>query len=196
MDNNTQESIDDQKFILQIAKIVQKGNPTKSSAMIHQIFDGIFADPPERIECSDGCNYCCYSRVMVTETEMKEIAFYMRKTFNKSQMDAARDKARAIKKKHQKLTKVERIESRDLCPLNVAGSCSVYGARPTYCRAAMSFSKSACQVAHEEDTSIPVPMVKATKRKADDIYVGIVIGEGKKEYELTIAEGLLKEFRW
>ena len=196
MDNKEQESIDDQKFILQIAKIVQKGKGEKSSAMIHKIFDGIFADPPDRIECADKCNYCCYSRVMTTETEMKEMAFYMRKTFGKKDMERTKKAALAIKKKHQKLNKVERIESRDLCPLNVDGSCTVYESRPTYCRSAMSYSKAACKIAHEVDTEIPVPMVKLTKAKADDIYIGIILGEGKKEYEMTIVDGLIKEFKW
>jgi Fe-S-cluster containining protein len=185
----------DNKFLLDCARIVQIEKPSKASNLLHKVFDGLHKDIPETIECAQGCNFCCYSSVTITNTELSELALHIRTNFSTKEMDVLKAKLIATKKKYQKLNKEERITSRDLCALNIDGSCSVYEARPLYCRSAMSYSKKMCGIAHEAPET-PVPMPKAPKNMADEMTVAILLGEDRKEYEMFIADGLLKAFKW
>lgn len=189
------KEVQDNKFLLDCSRIVQMEKPQKASKLLHQVFDGLTSDKPKTIECAQGCNFCCYSSVTITNTELSELAAYIRANFGKKQMDALKAKLTATKKKYQELTKEERIMSRDLCALNVDGSCQAYEARPLFCRSAMSYSKEVCGLAHE-DPDIPVPMPKMPKNMADEMTVAILLGEDRKEYEMFIADGLLKAFKW
>ena len=185
----------DNKFLLDCSRIVQMEKPEKASKLLHEVFDGLTKDKPKTIECAQGCNYCCYSSVTITNTELSELALFIRSNYNVPQMTELKRRLTATKVKYQKLTKEERITSRDLCPLNDGGSCSVYKARPLFCRSAMSYSKDTCKLAHE-DPEIPVPMPRMPKNMADEMTVAILLGEGRKEYEMFIADGLLKAFKW
>jgi Fe-S-cluster containining protein len=185
----------DNKFLIDCARIVQKEKPQKASKLLHDVFDGLHDEIPETIECKQGCNWCCYSRVTITNTELQELTMYMRSNFSKAQMDEVKHKVKATKKKYQKINKEERIASRDLCPLNVSGNCTVYEARPLFCRSAMSYSAKACEKANN-DPELPVPMPKAPKNFADEMTVAILLGEDRKEYEMFIVDGLLKAFKW
>lgn len=185
----------DNKFLLDCSRIVQLEKPEKASKLLHDVFDGLTADKPKTIECKQGCNWCCYSSVTITNTELSELASHIRKTYNKKQMNSLRSKLTATKKKYQSLTKEERINSRDLCPLNIDGSCSVYEARPLFCRSALSYSKKLCEVAHDAP-STTVPMPRMPKNFADEMTIAILLGEDRKEYEMFIADGLLKAFKW
>ena len=185
----------DNKFLLDCSRIVQLEKPEKASKLLHQVFDGLTKDKPKTIECKLGCNFCCYSSVTITNTELSELALYIRQSYGKKEMKDLEVKLKATKKKYQELTKEERIMSRDLCPLNDKGSCSVYEARPLFCRSAMSYSKVVCEMAHK-DPETPVPMPKMPKNMADEMTVAILLGEDRKEYEMFIADGLLKAFKW
>lgn len=188
------EEAPDETFLFNMIKIVREHPPAKAAFMIQAIFDGIYADIPEKVECSKGCSYCCYSRVTLTELELKALASHIRLKFSEAQLILVMDSAKALKKKYQSMTKEERIYSRDECPLLMEGKCSVYESRPLMCRSAFSSSSDACKIAHS-DPSFPVPMMTGPKNYASEMVAGIVIGENKKEYEMTILDGLLKSFK-
>ncbi len=185
----------DNRFLIEIARIVEVEKGAKASILIHKIFDGLYKEVPESIECEKGCNYCCRGSVSITETEIKEVGLYIRKTFNKKQLEKVKKAATKIKKKQKSLTKEARIFDRNDCPLLVEGECSIYSSRPLMCRSAYSYSKEACSVA-DSDSTMPVPMEAGTKAMSDEMTVGILLGERKKEYTLNLVQGLLKEFKW
>ena len=185
----------DNRFLFDCARIVQMEKPEKASRLLHQIFEGLMKDKPKTIECAKGCNWCCYSSVSITNTELSELAQYIRVNYTAKQMKALRAKLTATKKKYQKLTKEERIMSRDLCALNVDGSCSIYQARPLYCRSAMSSSKKSCEAAHKDPES-PALMPKMPKNFADEMTTAILLGEDRGAYEMFIQDGLMKAFKW
>ncbi len=177
-----------------MVKLVRDHPPANAAFMINQIFDGIYNDPPDTIDCQEGCSWCCYSRVDLTELEMKAVEAHIRHKFTKLQVDRVIKAAKAIKKKYQKLTQEERIFSRDACPLLMEKKCSVYQSRPLMCRAALSLDAKACKRAHSNPDS-PVPMMLASKNFATEMVAAIRIGEGKKEYELNLVDGILKHFK-
>lgn len=191
---NMTPSQPDETFILNMVKIVKDHPPAKAAYMIQSIFDGIYDDIPEKVECSKGCSYCCYSTVSVTALEMKAIESHIRHRFTEAEMILVVESAKALKKKYQSISKEDRIYSRDECPLLLEGKCSVYESRPLMCRSAYSTSSEACKIAHS-DPEFPVPMLTSPKAFADDMVIAILIAEGKKEYELTIPEGILKAFK-
>jgi len=184
----------DETFLLNLVKLVRDHPPAKAALMVNMIFDGIYNDAPDMIDCSEGCAWCCYSRVEVTELEMKAVEAHIRHRFTKLQVDMVLKNARRIKKKYQKLTHEERIFSRDACPLLMDNRCSVYESRPLMCRSALSLDAKACERAHSNVNS-PVPMMLASKNFATEMVAAIRIGENKKEYELNIVDGILKHFK-
>lgn len=184
----------DESFLLNMIKIVREHPPAKAAVMIQQIFDGIYNDVPEKVECSKGCSHCCYSRVTLTELEMKALASHVRHRFSEAEVVLVMSAAKALKKKYQSMTKEERIMSRDPCPLLLEGQCSVYESRPLMCRSAYSTSAEACRIANE-DPLFPVPILIGPKNYASEMIAAILIGEKKKEYELTILDGLLNTFK-
>lgn len=189
------EEKSDNKFIIEIARIVDKEKGAKASILIHKIFDGLYKEVPQAIECEKGCNYCCRGSVSVTETEMKEVGMYIRKTFSKEELESVKKAATKIKKSLQELTKEERIYARHDCPLLMDGECSIYESRPLMCRSAYSYSKESCLVA-DSDSTMPVPMEAGTKAMSDEMTVGILLGERKREYQMNLVQGLQKEFKW
>ena len=188
-------SNDTNKFIIDVARIVEREKPIMASRMIHAIYDGLFEDKPNVIECAKGCSFCCNNSVHITETEVKELAHSIRKTYGKKEMSTLKDSLKHIQKKYQKMNRADRMLDRTPCPLLVDGSCSAYESRPLFCRSAFSYSKKACEMA-QEDGNMYVPMEGGAKAMAEDMHVGILLGERKKEEELTIVEGLLKEMKW
>lgn len=184
----------DESFILNLVKMVREHPPAKAAFMVQTIFDNVYDDIPEKVECYKGCSYCCYSTVSITELEMKAIEAHIRHKFSKEKLDLVIKSAKTLKKKYQSIKKEDRVYSRDACPLLIEGRCSVYESRPLMCRSAFSTSSEACKIAHS-DPEFPVPMLTAPKAFADEMFIAILIAEGKKEYELTIPEGILKSFK-
>lgn len=183
------------KFIVDIARIIEKEKAVTASRMIHAIFDGIFKEKPNSIECAQGCNYCCNNTVHLTKTESKELSNAIRSSYGKQQMDTLKTRLKVIRNSHQKMTREERMLERSPCPLLSEGSCSVYDSRPLFCRSAFSYSKKMCEEANV-NPELDVPMEAGAKAMAEDFHVGILLGERKDEYELTLVEGLQKEFKW
>lgn len=184
----------DETFLLNMVKLVRDHPPANAAFMIHQIFDGIYNDTPKEVDCSEGCSWCCYSRVGVTELEMKAVESHIRHRFTHLQVQRVVKAAKALKKKYQKLTQEERVYSRDACPLLMDNRCSVYNSRPLMCRSALSMDAKACERAHT-NVEAPVPMMIASKNFATEMIAAIQIGENKKEYELNIVDGILKHFK-
>ncbi|MDX1628286.1 MAG: hypothetical protein R3345_06275 [Fulvivirga sp.] len=185
------------EHILNVKKIIEEKHPRIAARMIHVIFDGIFEDDfKDEVDCAKGCNLCCYNQVDITHVELKVLVLYIRRFFTRDQMKALERRCKELKKEFQGMTRDERRKARRLCPLNDEGACTVYKARPLFCRSAFSKSVKKCQLAHNDPETPLVPFLQEPHDLAIDYTVGIKMGENKGNYEMTILDGLLKEFKW
>jgi hypothetical protein len=106
-----------------------------------------------RLACSAGCNHCCTTPVSAIGPEVALLAAYIRAKFTPEQRAALAARISA----HQQALQTAPT-SHPMCPLNVAGKCSVYVMRPLNCRKWHSFDESACRKAFlHDDTAVLIP---------------------------------------
>lgn len=106
-----------------------------------------------RLACGAGCNHCCTSPVSAIGPEVALIAAYIRAKFTAEQRASLTDRIAA-----RKAALESAPNSRPMCPLNVAGRCSVYVMRPLNCRKWHSFDESACRKAFlHDDRAVLIP---------------------------------------
>ena len=122
------------KFMLEIMKV---GIQPQAERTIAE-----FAQAGAKIECRDGCSYCCYQNVDVTIPEAILVAL---------RLDKAEDPRRvAVVTTADALAGLDieaRIATGIPCPLLVDRRCSVYEDRPITCRSFTSPDAALCHQA-------------------------------------------------
>lgn len=97
-----------------------------------------------QIACRAGCNYCCAQEVSTIPIEAEFVVHFIRTNFSAEEILALRDRLAAYR-------------AGAMCPLNQAGSCTVYSARPTPCRAFHSYDVEPCKTI-STDKQEPAPI--------------------------------------
>lgn len=153
-----------------IERLAARGDSARASAAAEYLYR--VATPSFRatgiepqLECRRGCDYCCRGYVSATAPQIFAAAKAMRAQAPSHEAAAARVAAAAGKV--QGLDWQTRCRMHEPCPLLVAGSCSIYPARPLSCRGFVSFSVAACRRAFEQHTNdVLVPAVYGNVRSA------------------------------
>src|SRR5579863_1348768 len=104
--------------------------------------DADLAERLSAVECRKGCTFCCHMNVGVTALEAARIAATLRRGTN----DARYGAVLAADDRFERRGAQERLKLKTLCPLLVAGACSVYELRPLACRALLSLSARLCEL--------------------------------------------------
>lgn len=115
------------------------------SALDRQV-DGIFAAPRNAsiaaaIACRKGCAFCCHLDVAVTIVEAVAIAQAILSASRPDLVAAVVETAPLLLGLDAPTRQAKRIA----CPLLRDNACSIYGIRPSACRAYMSFSARECE---------------------------------------------------
>ena len=118
------------------------------------------------IGCRKGCSFCCVSVVTCTPPEIFRVAHWLTDNANGAacRIDIAEVAAEAARR--QALPGTELFTNRKHCPLLVAQACGVYAVRPIPCRALLSLSSQACQLALEENKG-QVPVIATAMNKGE-----------------------------
>lgn len=102
---------------------------------------------PRPIACGPGCPFCCANQVELLPPEALLLGDYVARQFSPEATQgllariAGNLRLRAGKSKEE----LSAIRPELLCPLLQEGSCSVYPARPLFCRAHHSLSVEQCR---------------------------------------------------
>jgi hypothetical protein len=85
-----------------------------------------FRDPrTPKVDCKEGCNWCCYQTVAVTAPEALAIAGFIKWTADESVDDAVHVKLLEAKQKTHNLTPKERTKRHIPCAFLEEGRCSI-----------------------------------------------------------------------
>lgn len=119
--------------------------------------------PSQVLACQQGCNHCCYLRVTERAPVILALAYYLKKKLESDALEALMTRVNDYCNLRQKLTPLQVVRTRMLCPLNVDGLCIGYEYRPFSCRSHHSFDRKTCEKAvlqPEIDTMIPQDPVR------------------------------------
>jgi Fe-S-cluster containining protein len=102
---------------------------------------------PRPIVCRPGCPYCCSNQVELLPPEALLLGDYVACHFSPAAQQALLARIAANLSLREGKTKPELAPLRPqlLCPLLQEGSCSVYPARPLFCRAHHSLALEQCR---------------------------------------------------
>jgi hypothetical protein len=126
-----------------------------------------FEDSERTLACAAGCNHCCRSPVGVVAAEAVLIAHFVARTFS------APDRLALEQRMSERKAALQDGDPRRnyLCPLNVAGKCSVYELRPFNCRMFHSFDEDACERRFSGDETQGSVPIDRLRRQYDNLIV-------------------------
>jgi hypothetical protein len=131
--------------------------------------------PPARIACREGCDACCYQRVVVTGPEAIVIAARISETRSGEEVKALTDRLTAQLQKPM----------RQPCPLLYRGRCTVYACRPLRCQGHNGVDARQC---HRLDHLVWLPQEVSFRMASGGIAAGAArCGVGSSTYELRHA---------
>lgn len=113
-------------------------------------------------QCTEGCTACCHNiGADVTAPEVLAMAGYLSSRLGPGELEKLQDRLQQIVQRRGRMTASQRRETRMRCGLlGEDRRCIAYDARPLACTGALSFSRSACELAlrRPEALSDCVPM--------------------------------------
>lgn len=129
-------------------------------------------DGIRQIACASGCSHCCSLYVSATPTELLLIEAFIN-GLDDPTASAIRRRIRHANRRVSGKSMKQRSDSRSPCPLlSDNRTCSVYAARPTSCRAYISFDRSAC--ARDERSpalGLLVPRSQSLSKLCSDVFM-------------------------
>ena len=142
-----------EKLITDVAQVSQQALQRVSNAQeLGELCEGVFGfaqdmlqavivqePPPESIDCSTGCWYCCTSEsVMALPIEVLAVA-------NTLQGHTLPDALIETFDRHPPGTYVDLRQEGRICPLLQDQACSVYNVRPSPCRGFNAYDHNTCK---------------------------------------------------
>jgi hypothetical protein len=132
-------------------------------------------EPPPRLACREGCDACCYQRVVATAPEIIVIAARIAATRSAEEVSALVDT----------LTAQLRQTNRQPCPLLRQGRCTAYEHRPLRCQGHTGVDARDC---HRLDHLVWLPQERSFRAASGGIAAGAArCGVGSGTYELRRA---------
>lgn len=98
-----------------------------------------------KVDCKEGCNWCCYQTVPVTAPEAFAIAGFIRSTGDHSAEASVHAKLLDVKEQTLNLTPRERTKRHIACAFLTEGRCSIYPVRPLSCAEFTSMDVNDCK---------------------------------------------------
>ena len=124
--------------------------------------------------CRKGCSYCCHRVVLCSIAEVARVARYVRERFSDE------DRAHLLERLETYEREVAPHFGRGLttlrpaCPLLVEDKCTVYEARPFFCRGLNSKDAQACkQFRDYPDRKVSIPVVNGQMQTVHAIAMGL-----------------------
>jgi hypothetical protein len=132
-------------------------------------------EPAPSLACREGCDACCYQRVVLTAPEVIVIAARISETRSAEEVRALTDRLAAQLRK----------PIREPCPLLRQGRCTVYECRPLRCQGHSGVDARSC---HRLDHLVWLPQEQGFRAASAGIAIGAArCGVGSGTYELKRA---------
>ena len=101
-----------------------------------------------RVDCKEGCDWCCYQTVPVTPPEAFAIANFLSSSEDPTRAAVTLAKLVDVNQKTQGLAPRERTKLHIPCAFLDQGRCSIYAVRPLSCSEFTSMNVNACKRAY------------------------------------------------
>jgi Fe-S-cluster containining protein len=174
--NLTASGSDQSWFVIAATRIlldILEGRSTSrarnAARRAHEFFEtSLKANPSKhKIDCAQGCNFCCHVSVVATAPEIFLVANAIREQ-HKDDYEAVLQRVKEADEKTRGISSMQRAQRRIPCALlGSDGLCTVYTSRPGACRGFTSTSKLACQRGFNgEDVAVSTPQVWTSLRSA------------------------------
>jgi len=111
------------------------------------LIDSIKLREGVRVDCKNGCSYCCELKVDVSPLEVLYLA-RMVECMKASDGERVRNAAKARHEHIQGKTHPQLLAENYPCPLLHDGSCSAYEGRPFFCRSFHAQTVETCRYGH------------------------------------------------
>jgi Fe-S-cluster containining protein len=121
-------------------------------------------DPPPRLACKEGCDWCCHLAVGTSVPEVVRIVAYLRQTLSPEELEATRQRVARADDDRRRLPPDRRAAARLPCPLLVEHRCSAYPVRPLTCRGFNSTDASRCELFVKAPVRVEIPMYPPQQR--------------------------------
>jgi hypothetical protein len=126
----------------------------RAARAVHQEVEPLIARGQRQSACRKGCFFCCCQPVEASLPEVLLLADHLRRSLSPHEMTALRMRIDA----YEASLRAE-PDHGALCPLNVAGACSVYEARPLLCRGFNALDVTDCEAWSREGRTRPIRYV-------------------------------------
>ncbi|GEM_PF-3641801 len=130
-------------------------------------------DADFRIDCSEGCSYCCSSHITVMPQEAFNIGLHLAQKWGESDFTALAEECLETADHLEKTTLKEFTQNYfQPCPFLKENRCSIYEVRPIVCRNWISSSLEICIKSFESRNKIAVPQNAMIMVQKDLVFVG------------------------
>lgn len=130
---------------------------TMSSAVhsVHQKINIYFEQNIEKynikLACKEGCTYCCkHFHIEAFLPEIFRIKNYLETKLSTEALSNIKSAVAATAEHAKSLSSQEYSNTRIICPLLIANTCSIYSVRPGMCRKYHSLDVESCIKSYEE----------------------------------------------
>ncbi len=132
----------------------------------------------QRLDCQQGCNYCCYPPVSAAVPEVANIAAYIQSQLPVAEQQRLKQRVEQVYHQVHPMTGTQRASISLACPFLQEGGCSIYPVRPLACRGHNSTSRPACQKVFEQPANqrlIPsyVPLMASAQGLKEGLAAGL-----------------------
>jgi hypothetical protein len=131
--------------------------------------------PPPRLDCKEGCDWCCYLPAGTAPPEVFRIVAYLWERLPAEALEAVRERARAADEQNRARKLAGRPGPRAACPLLVEHRCCAYPVRPLTCRGFNSEDADRCE-AFLQSRTVRVPAHEPQLRLHTFILDGLRAG--------------------
>ena len=152
-----------------VTEIVSEGK-TKAKALeiIYNLYqhsgntiNSVIELDPRKPDCGAGCHWCCLQIVEATPVEALAIADYLKETQTTDEYQQIRRAVRSVAKSRKKLTDLQWLSLiNSPCVFLSDGLCTVYEARPFFCRTMFSYDAEGCKFQAMTDAKAVKIMIK------------------------------------
>jgi Fe-S-cluster containining protein len=151
----------------------------------------------QRIDCKNGCEWCCHQPVFALDYEMVYLNDFVRRNFSIEIQNEIKKRAENKNRKLSMLKEADLLNAKYPCPLLENGACIAYHARPMACRIYLSSDVKSCLnfYHHPEKKNNYPALFNLTLRTGQMMNEGFKAAlkiQGIKTREFRIEEKLLE----
>jgi Fe-S-cluster containining protein len=103
-----------------------------------------------KVDCREGCAYCCSQAVLASTHEVLLIKDFMDANFTREARSGIQKRAGDKNAKTSRMTAMEFLHHNHPCPFLEDGNCMIHVVRPMACRCYLSSSLKTCQDQYDD----------------------------------------------